>query len=121
MTYEPIDIDSKFALFSEHWSPKVIGRVNDYLVKLGKFQGEFVWHKHEETDELFFVHKGEFTIELRAGQVNLKAGQMFVVPKGVEHKPHADSECEVLMFEPETTLNTGNVSGEMTIEHLDWI
>jgi mannose-6-phosphate isomerase-like protein (cupin superfamily) len=121
MTYQPIDIDSKFALFSDHWSPKIIARVNDYLVKLGKFQGDFVWHIHKETDELFFVHKGEFTIEFRTGQVTLKAGQMFIVPKDVEHKPRADSECEVVMFEPERTLNTGNVTGDMTIEHLDWI
>ncbi len=121
MEHQPIDIAAKFILFSEPWSPKVIGRVNDYLVKLGKFQGDFLWHKHEETDELFLVHKGTMQIEFRDGQVTLSAGQMYIVPKGVEHKPRADTECEVIMFEPEQTLNTGDVTGEMTIEKLDWI
>ena len=119
--YHPIDIVAKFKLFNDLWSPKVIGKMNDYLVKLGKVQGDFVWHKHDETDELFIVNKGELRIDLREGAVVLKAGQMFIVPKGVEHRPHADQECEIILFEPETTINTGDVRGEMTVETLEWI
>lgn len=121
MNYEPIDIDAKFALFSEHWSPKIIGKINDYLVKIGKLEGDFVWHTHDETDELFIVNKGVLRVDFRDGQVFLAKGQMFVVPRGVEHRTHADTECEIIMFEPEKTLNTGNVTGEMTVEHLNWI
>jgi mannose-6-phosphate isomerase-like protein (cupin superfamily) len=121
MNYQPIDFDSKFNLFSEHWSPKVIGKINNYLVKIGKLQGDFVWHLHEETDELFIVNKGILRIDLRDGEVFLTKGQMFIVPKGVEHKTHADDECEIIMFEPETTLNTGNVQGDLTVEELEWI
>jgi mannose-6-phosphate isomerase-like protein (cupin superfamily) len=121
MNLQPIDIDAKFALFSEQWSPKVIGKINDYLVKLGKLQGDFVWHKHDETDELFIVNNGILLIDFRNGQAILAKGQMFIVPKGVEHKTHADRECELIMFEPEKTLNTGNEIGDMTVEHLEWI
>jgi mannose-6-phosphate isomerase-like protein (cupin superfamily) len=121
MNIQPIDIDHKIVLFSEQWSPKVIGKINDYLVKIGKLQGDFVWHKHEETDELFIVHQGLLRVDFRDGQVFLKKGQMLIVPKGVEHKTHADSECELIMFEPETTLNTGNVTSAMTVERLEWI
>jgi mannose-6-phosphate isomerase-like protein (cupin superfamily) len=121
MDLQPIDIHSKFKLFNEHWSPKVIGKINNYLVKIAKLQGDFVWHKHEETDELFIVNNGLLRVDLRDGQVYLKKGQMLIVPKGVEHKPHADEECELIMFEPETTLNTGNIKGDMTVEKLEWI
>ncbi len=121
MSPQPIDINQKFNLFTEHWSPKVIAKMNDYLVKIGKLQGDFVWHTHEETDELFLVHKGVLRVDLRQGSVHVKEGQMFVVPKGVEHLTHADEECELIMFEPETTLNTGNVRGEKTVETLEWI
>ncbi len=116
-----VDIDEKFGLFGEHWQPKVIGKINDYLVKIGKVQGDFVWHQHEETDELFIVHKGVLRIDFREGPVYLNEGQMLVVPKGVEHKPHADEECEIIMLEPETTLNTGDVQSEMTVEAPEWI
>jgi mannose-6-phosphate isomerase-like protein (cupin superfamily) len=116
-----VDIDQKFSLFTEHWSPKVIGRINNYLVKIGKLQGDFVWHKHDETDELFLVNKGVLRVDLRDGQVYVKQGQMFIVPKGVEHLTHADEECELIMFEPEATLNTGDVKGDMTVEKLEWI
>jgi mannose-6-phosphate isomerase-like protein (cupin superfamily) len=121
MNLTPIDINSKFALFSEHWSPKVIGKINNYLVKIGKLQGDFVWHKHEETDELFIVHKGVLRIDLRDNQVLLSEGQMFVVPKGVEHKTFAESECEIIMFEPEDTLNTGDAESDKKVERLEWI
>jgi mannose-6-phosphate isomerase-like protein (cupin superfamily) len=121
MEFQPVDLNAKFSLFTERWSPKVIGKTNNYLVKIGKVQGDFVWHKHDETDELFIVHKGLLRIDMRDGQVFLKPGQMFIVPRGVEHKPHADEECEIVMFEPETTLNTGDVKDDMTIEKLEWI
>ena len=121
MDLQVIDIDSKFRLFSEHWSPKVIGQINNYLIKIGKLQGDFVWHTHPETDELFIVHKGLLRVDFRDGQIHVKEGQMLIVPKGVEHKTHADEECELIMFEPETTLNTGNAKGGMTVEKLEWI
>ena len=116
-----VDINQKFSLFTDQWSPKVIAKLNNYLVKIGKLQGDFVWHKHDDTDELFLVNKGVLRVDLREGQVFVNKGQMFVVPKGVEHLTHADKECELVMFEPETTLNTGNVKGEMTVEKLEWI
>jgi mannose-6-phosphate isomerase-like protein (cupin superfamily) len=121
MSYQPIDLDGKFSLFTEHWSPKVIGKINNYLIKIGKLQGDFVWHLHEDTDELFMVNKGVLRVDFRDGEVFVGKGQMYIVPKGVEHKTHADEECELIMFEPETTLNTGNVSGDMTVETLEWI
>jgi mannose-6-phosphate isomerase-like protein (cupin superfamily) len=121
MNYQPIDLDGKFKLFTEHWSPKIIGKINNYLIKIGKLQGDFVWHMHEETDELFMVNKGVLHVDFKDGQVFVTKGQMFIVPKGVEHKTHADEECELIMFEPETTVNTGNVTGTMTVEKLDWI
>ena len=121
MDLQAIDINDKFGLFSEHWSPKVIGKINNYLVKIGKLQGDFVWHTHPETDELFIVHKGLLRVDFRDGQILVREGQMLIVPKGVEHKTHADEECELIMFEPETTLNTGNAKGVMTVEKLEWI
>ena len=121
MNLTPTDIDQKFSLFTEQWSPKVIGRINNYLVKIGKLEGDFVWHTHVDTDELFLVHKGELRIDMREGSVLLSKGQMFVVPKGVEHRPHADEECEVIMLEPETTVNTGDNPGDMTVSELEWI
>jgi mannose-6-phosphate isomerase-like protein (cupin superfamily) len=121
MNFQPIDIDRKFALFSEQWSPKVIAKINDYLVKIGKLQGDFVWHMHEETDELFIVNKGVLRVDFREGPVFLTKGQLLVVPKGVEHKTHADQECELIMFEPEKTLYAGNVSSDVTVENLEWI
>jgi mannose-6-phosphate isomerase-like protein (cupin superfamily) len=121
MNFQPINIDNKFALFSEQWSPKVIAKINDYLVKIGKLQGDFVWHKHEETDELFIVNKGNLRVDFQDGSIFLTKGQMLVVPKGVEHKTHANQECKLIMFEPEKTLNTGNVTGDLTVENLEWI
>jgi mannose-6-phosphate isomerase-like protein (cupin superfamily) len=118
---QAIDLDRKFGLFTEQWSPKVIGRINNYLVKIGKLQGDFVWHKHDETDELFLVNKGVLRVDLREGSVHVRKGQIFIVPKGVEHLTHADEECELVMFEPETTLNTGDVKADKTVETLEWI
>lgn len=121
MDHQAINLKEKLAKFSEQWQPKIVAQMNDYHVKLAKVQGEFVWHDHPETDELFLVVDGEMTIVLRDGQVTLKAGEMYIVPRGVEHKPVAVEECHILMFEPAGTLNTGNVQNERTAAHLEWI
>ena len=121
MEYAAINFRRKLAKFSEHWSPKVIAQMNDYQFKLVKIQGEFVWHSHGETDDVFIVLDGEMSIELRDGQVDVKAGEMFVVPKGVEHKPVADRECQLLLVEPIGTINTGDAGGEMTAANDVWI
>src|SRR5262249_8560547 len=105
---EKVNLGQKFSLFSEHWQPKIVGSVNDTLVKVVKFQGDFVWHHHESEDELFLVVKGRMRMGLRTGDVELGEGELFIVPKGVEHKPFAQEECWVVLIEPATTLNTGN-------------
>jgi mannose-6-phosphate isomerase-like protein (cupin superfamily) len=104
----------KFELFNEHWSPKIVGALNGQHVKLVKFAGEFVWHKHEEEDELFFVVKGNFEMHLRDKTVALNEGEFLIVPRGVEHKPVADNEVWVMLFEPASTINTGDVVDEKT-------
>lgn len=111
-----ITLADAFARFSEHWQPKIVGELNGQHVKLAKFQGPFVWHAHEEEDELFLVVRGRFRMELRDRAIELAAGEMLIVPRGVEHRPVADEEVEVLMFEPAGTLNTGNVRNERTVE-----
>ena len=119
---EPVNLTQAFQRFDDTWSPKVVGRVNDFHVKLAKLDGEFVWHSHEHEDELFFVVKGTLRIRLRDGEVEVGAGEFVVVPRGVEHLPVADDECHVMLIEPATTLNTGNVENERTVhepEHLD--
>ncbi len=116
-----IALDDKFALFSEHWSPKVIAQVNDFHVKAVKLRGEFVWHAHAETDELFFVHKGELNIQYRDRDNIVRAGEMFVVPRGVEHMPVANEECEMLLIDPAGTPNTGNAGGDRTALVEPWI
>lgn len=118
-SYAAINLADKFGKFSEQWSPRVVAEMNDYQFKLSKLQGEFIWHSHPETDEVFLVVDGSMTIEFRDGRVVLKAGEMFVVPRGVEHKPVADEECWILLFEPASTLNTGNVENEFTLHELD--
>ncbi len=114
MANEALDIVEKLSLFSEHWSPKVVARMNDYEIKVVKLNGEFVWHTHEDTDELFLVIDGALTIQLRDGNVSLKPGQLFVVPKGVEHCPIADEEVHVLLIEPVGVVNTGDAGGSLT-------
>lgn len=114
MTTDAVDLDAKFALFSEHWSPKLVARLNDYEVKLVKLKGEFVWHSHEDTDELFLVVEGRLIIQLRDREVTLGPGQLFVVPRGVEHCPRADEEVKVLLLEPAGVVNTGDAGGELT-------
>ncbi len=116
-----VNLAEKFAKFSEHWSPKVIAQMNDYHIKIAKIQGEFVWHSHSETDEVFWVIAGEMRIEFRDSSVSLRKGELFVVPKGCEHKPVAEKECHILMLEPAGTVNTGDSNGEMTISDVPWI
>ena len=121
MSVEKVNIEEKLALFEEHWNPKVVGELNGQHVKLVKLLGEFVWHHHEEEDELFLVVKGRFRIEFRDRHVWIEEREFIVVPRGVEHRPVAEEEAHVLLFEPVSTLNTGNVRGELTATKLDRI
>ncbi len=121
MDFTPINFREKLGKFSEHWTPKIIGQLNDYHLKLAKVQGEFVWHDHPETDEVFIVLQGHLDIEFRDGKVSLNEGEMFVVPKGVEHKPVAETECHILLIEPAGTVNTGGVEDELTAPNNVWI
>ncbi len=116
---EKVNLARKFELFSEHWKPKVVGELNGQHVKLVKLKGPFVWHHHDSEDELFLVVKGHLRMELRDKTVELEPGEFLIVPRGVEHRPVAPEEVEVLLFEPASTLNTGNVRGELTAEHLE--
>ncbi len=116
-----IDIKQKFTLFSEHWAPRVIAEMNDYQIKIVKIQGEFVWHSHENTDEMFLVIEGEMGIEFEDHTVNLQTGEMHIVPKGIRHKPFAINECKVLLIEPKGVVNTGDEKGDLTAENDVWI
>ena len=118
---EKVSIEQKLSLFSEHWSPKIVGELNGQYVKLAKFKGGFVWHKHDNEDEMFFVVKGSFKMEYRDKTVVLNENEFLIVPKGVEHRPVADEEVSVMLFEPATTLNTGTTEGEFTKNILDQI
>ena len=115
MIYSAINLEEKFSSFNEPWSPKIIGQMNDYHLKIAKIQGEFIWHSHPETDETFIVFAGEMRIEFRDGNVALKTGEIYIVPRGVEHKPVAQSECQILLIEPVGTINTGDAGGERTV------
>jgi mannose-6-phosphate isomerase-like protein (cupin superfamily) len=121
MDHKPIDFQQKFALFSETWQPKVIAEMNEYQFKLARLAGDFVWHKHTETDEVFIVLEGNLRIDFRDGTVQLSAGEMFVVPKGVEHKPFAEQEAKVLLIEPRGVINTGQQGSERTAANAVWI
>jgi mannose-6-phosphate isomerase-like protein (cupin superfamily) len=121
MTAKPINFLEKFELFSEHWSPKVIAELNDYQFKLARVQGDFVWHEHSDTDEVFIVIEGQLDIEFRDSVVTLKAGEMIVVPRGVEHKPKATDECKILLVEPRGVINTGEAESTLTARLNDWI
>ena len=121
MEYEAINFVRKLALITERWQPKVVAEMNDYQFKLVKLQGDFVWHDHKETDETFVVLEGTLRIDFRDGAVQLSAGEMFVVPKGVEHKPYAEREAKVLLIEPRGVLNTGHEGGERTAQNDVWI
>jgi mannose-6-phosphate isomerase-like protein (cupin superfamily) len=112
---DKVNLREKLSLFHSHWEPKIVGELNGQHVKLVKFQGEFVWHHHEHEDELFLVVKGRFLMEFRDRQVTLEEGELLIVPRGVEHRPVAQDEVHVLLFEPATTLNTGNVISDRTV------
>lgn len=121
MKHEVINLQSKLKLFPEFWTPKVIAQINNYHIKLVKIKGDFVWHKHDDTDEMFFVISGKMVIHFRDGKVELKQGELFVVPKGKEHKPFAQDECEIMLFEPVGVVNTGDVKSDLTAETDIWI
>ncbi|MCL4250124.1 MAG: cupin domain-containing protein [Anaerolineae bacterium] len=116
-----INLADKLAKFSEHWSPRIVGQVNDMHVKLVKLQGEFVWHHHDDEDELFLVIKGRLTMKLRDGELEIGEGEFVIVPRGVEHKPVANDEVHILLFEPAGTLNTGNVRDAHTVDQPETI
>lgn len=118
---EAVNLSEKFGLFSDYWSPKIAGELNDSYLKLAKLKGEFVWHHHEHEDELFLVVKGRLLIKLRDRDIWLNAGEFVVIPKGVEHMPVAEEEVHVLLLEPKTTLNTGNIENERTVADAQWI
>ncbi len=121
MKYQPINLAEKFSAFSEHWSPRVIAELNDYQFKLAKLQGEFVWHQHPDTDEAFLVIEGEMEIEFRDGVVRLQEGELYVVPRGKEHRPIASSECQVVLIEPRGVVNTGESGGDLTADNDIWV
>lgn len=118
---KPVNISEKLDKFSDYWSPKVIAEMNDYQFKLVKIKDEFVWHAHNETDETFIVLEGELTIEFRDNSISLKKGEMIVIPKGVEHKPAAKKECQIMIIEPRCVMNTGDAGGCLTAENDIWI
>ncbi len=118
---EKVDLNEKFGLFEKYWAPKIVGELNEQFVKLAKLKGEFVWHQHEAEDELFLVWKGQLVIQFRDRDVVLNQGEFFIVPRGVEHKPVADQEVHVILFEPKSVLNTGDVQNDLTVDKLEHI
>ena len=116
-----INLEDKLSKFSEHWSPKVIAEMNDYQFKLVKIEGDFVWHDHPDTDEVFIVIEGTMQIEFEDRTIELREGEMLVVPKGVRHKPYAEEECKVMLVEPRGVVNTGDAEGDLTAPNDDWI
>ena len=121
MDIQAINLADKLSLFDEHWSPKIIAQMNDYHFKLVKIHGEFIWHSHPETDEVFIVLKGDMRIEFRDFHTELSEGEMCVVPRGVDHKPVAQDVCQIMLIEPAGTLNTGDAGGERTKTEESWI
>ena len=121
MSYKPINLQEKFALITEHWQPRVIAEMNDYQFKLVKIQGDFVWHDHKDTDETFLVLEGALRIDFRDGFIQIGPGEMFIVPKGVEHKPYAEHEVKLMLIEPRGVLNTGHEPSDRTAPNDVWI
>ncbi|WMX15925.1 MULTISPECIES: cupin domain-containing protein [unclassified Aureispira] len=121
MDIKKVSLQSKLDSFQEHWSPKIVGALNNQLVKVAKLKGEFVMHHHEQEDELFYVIDGKLFIELEDQTIELNQGEFVIIPKGVPHKPYAPEEVSILLFEPATTLNTGNQQNELTVSDLDEI
>ena len=118
---EKINLKEKLSKFTEQWSPKIIAELNDYQIKLVKMKGEFVWHNHENTDELFLVIEGNMKIEFEDKTIELNEGEMYVVPKGVNHKPYSENECKIMLIEPRGVVNTGDTKGELTASNDVWI
>ena len=116
-----INLEEKFAMFNEHWTPKIITELNDYQIKIVKVEGDFVWHDHSDTDEFFLVIEGTLFIEFEEETMELNAGELYVVPKGVMHKPYATSECKIMLVEPRGVVNTGDEESELTSENDVWI
>ena len=120
-TMGKINFQDKFSKFTEHWTPKVIAEMNDYQIKLVKVKGEFVWHNHSDTDEVFIVIEGCLNIEFAGETIELNSGEMYVVPKGVQHKPYADEECKIMLVEPKGVVNTGATDSELTASNDVWV
>ena len=116
-----VNLSEKFALFSEHWTPKIIAELNDYQIKIVKVEGDFVWHDHSDTDEFFFVIEGTLFIEFESETMELNAGELYVVPKGIQHRPFAHGECKVMLIEPRGVVNTGEASSDLTASNDVWI
>ena len=116
-----INLREKLSKFSDYWSPKIIAEMNDYQFKLVKIKGNFVWHDHKDTDEVFIVIEGEMSVEFKDRTVELSKGEMFVIPKGVEHKPYSENECKIMIVEPVGVVNTGDSGGELTADNDAWI
>ncbi|MEP6793720.1 MAG: cupin domain-containing protein [Saprospiraceae bacterium] len=118
---QKINIPEKLSLINDYWNPRIAGELNGQLIKLVKFKGEFVWHKHDDEDEMFYVLDGQFKMELRDQTILLKKNEFLIIPRGVEHRPVAENEVSVMLFEPASTLNTGDTRGDMTRDHLERI
>ncbi len=116
-----VNLSEKFALFSEHWTPKIIAELNDYQIKIVKVEGDFVWHDHSDTDEFFFVIEGTLFIEFESKTMRLDAGELYVVPQGIQHRPYAKEECKVMLIEPRGVVNTGEADSELTATNDVWI
>ncbi|MGB2156743.1 MAG: cupin domain-containing protein [Candidatus Poseidoniaceae archaeon] len=116
-----INLEQKFSLFNEHWTPKIIAELNDYQIKIVKVEGDFVWHDHSDTDEFFFVIEGTLFIEFESETMELNAGELYVVPKGIQHRPFAHGECKVMLIEPRGVVNTGEASSDLTASNDVWI
>ena len=121
MDLDKINFKEKYSKFKKHWSPRIIAEMNDYQFKLAKIKGEFVWHNHKDTDETFIIIEGKMSLKFRDGEVMLTKGEMFVVPKGVDHKPCSENECKILVVEPRGVINTGDTGGKHTINEEKWI
>jgi len=121
MLPKKINFKEKYSKFTKHWSPRIIGEMNNYQFKLAKIEGEFIWHGHKDTDETFIVIEGEMILKFRDSEVKLTQGEMYVVPKGIEHKPCAENECKILVIEPRGVINTGDAGGELTLKEDMWI
>ncbi len=121
MTVDKVNIAEKFGMFSKYWNPKIVGSLNGQHVKLVKFQGPFVWHHHDAEDEMFFVVKGSFTMHLRDRSIDLREGEFIIIPRGLDHRPEANTEVHVMLFEPASTVNTGSSPGAMTVDSPEWI